>query len=518
MDGFGRLDRSIWLAFAGITNKIPAVGSKVYYFPEGHAEQSFPPMKTAEIPVRKTRIRALLSDVSFHADPESDEVFARMTLDPRVPVCGLLDRERRKKEEEELQDYGGVVSHSKVLTLSDSNNGGGFSVPKDCATFVFPQLDLKEDMPVQSVTVRDLQGNVLNFRHVFRGSPRRHLLTTNWSKFVNSKNIIAGDKIIFARDRSGDLYVGFRRSVKPMAIASEALVRTNRGFWRYGKGRVPIESVKKAMNLAEMGLPFEVVYYPRAGLQNFVVEVEAVDKALMVGWAPGMKVKAGVEIEDGSLDWYKGTVLELNQPESSLWQSPWRKIKIEWEEPGKEKLKHLENASPWQVVLVMDTPQQPHHNPPRRMLRNANNSELSYNNEDISSFQARVRSLIPSREITGAIPAGMQGARHDPPNAHYSPNSSPNNPYPMWIDNLDETNTQLKLTGFTNNVALVTSPTPTGVINNQGRNHFISPVPEASRQSNNKLRLFGRDIVVNTPVNSDAQTEQKDAGDDSSEK
>lgn len=330
MDEFGRLDRSIWLAFAGITNKIPAVGSQVYYFPEGHAEQSFPPMKTDEIPVRKTHIRALLSDVSFHADRESDEVFARMMLDPRVPVCGLLGRERSKKEEEEeLQDYGGVVSHSKVLTLSDSNNGGGFSVPKDCATFVFPQLDLKEEMPVQSVTVRDLQGNVLKFRHVFRGSPRRHLLTTNWSKFVNSKNIIAGDKIIFARDRSGELYVGFRRSVKPMAVAPEALVRTNRGFWRYGRGRVPIALVKKAMNLAEMGLPFEVIYYPRAGLQNFVVEVEAVDRALMVDWAPGMKVKAGAEMEDGSLDWYKGTVLELNQKDSALWsQSPWRKIKV----------------------------------------------------------------------------------------------------------------------------------------------------------------------------------------------
>ncbi|KAM0939922.1 putative transcription factor ARF family [Dioscorea sansibarensis] len=324
MDELGRLDPSIWLAFAGITNKIPAVGSQVYYYPEGHAEQSFPPLETAAIPVRKSYIRALLSDVSFHADQESDEVFARMTLDPRVAGSGLLGWERR---EEELQDNGGVVSYSKVLTLSDSNNGGGFSVPKDCATRVFPQLDLKEDMPVQMVTVRDLQGNVRKFRHVFRGSPRRHLLTTHWSKFVNSKNLIAGDKIIFVRDRSGELFVGFRRAVKAMAVPPDSLVRTNKGFWRYGKGRVPLVSVMKAMNLAEMGLPFEVVYYPRAGLQNFVVDVEEVDRALMVDWAPGMKVKAAIETEDGSLQWCKGIVLDPNQPKSGLWsQSPWRRM------------------------------------------------------------------------------------------------------------------------------------------------------------------------------------------------
>ena len=152
------------------------------------------------------------------------------------------------------------------------------------------------------------------------------------------------------------------------------------------------------------------------------------------------------------------------------------------------------------MALVRDTPQRRHHNPPRRMLRNADNSELPHSDEDISSL------VVPSLEITSTIPAGMQGARHDPPNAHHSPNSAPNNAYPMFIDDLDETNMQLNFTSFTNNVALVNSPTPNGVINNQGRNHFISAVPEASRQSNNNtiLRLFGSDIVVNIPVDSGA--------------
>ncbi|KAI4994979.1 hypothetical protein ZWY2020_034882 [Hordeum vulgare] len=35
------------------------------------------------------------------------------------------------------------------------------------------------------------------FRHIYRGTPLRHLLTTGWSNFVNEKKLLAGDSIVF---------------------------------------------------------------------------------------------------------------------------------------------------------------------------------------------------------------------------------------------------------------------------------------------------------------------------------
>ena len=37
------------------------------------------------------------------------------------------------------------------------------------------------------------------FRHNYQGKPLRHLFTSNWTKFVNAKNLIDGDTIIFIK-------------------------------------------------------------------------------------------------------------------------------------------------------------------------------------------------------------------------------------------------------------------------------------------------------------------------------
>ncbi|KAE8720327.1 Transcriptional factor B3 family protein / auxin-responsive factor AUX/IAA-related isoform 4 [Hibiscus syriacus] len=37
------------------------------------------------------------------------------------------------------------------------------------------------------------------FRHIFRGQPRRHLLTSGWSAFVNKKKLVPGDAVLFLR-------------------------------------------------------------------------------------------------------------------------------------------------------------------------------------------------------------------------------------------------------------------------------------------------------------------------------
>ncbi|KAJ0976891.1 hypothetical protein J5N97_012365 [Dioscorea zingiberensis] len=383
------MDRSIWLAFAGNTVKIPAVGSLVLYFPEGHAEQSSTPLDFSRITIRKPYVLAILSSVSLHADPESDEVFARMRLDPPDSDCGSRDGGQPEVEE-------GAVSFLKVLTPSDANNGGGFSVPKFCATSVFPQLNFSEDMPVQTLTARDPQGNRFEFRHVYRGAPRRHLLTTGWSKFVNQKNLISGDSIIFARDGSGQIHVGIRRSIKERAVVpDDALAANPRGFWRCGRGRVPAESVMEAMRMADMGMPFEVVYYPRAGLPNFVVEAATVDRGLKMNWTPGTT--------------------------------------ITWDD--EDGLQHLEHASPWQVVIPGGTPQQIGKRP-----RNAISNEISHNGESSNMVvetnrnnNGGVGTSSPSLESPGTIPDSPQGFCRPG-----LPNSGPSHMCPVELAGEDE--------------------------------------------------------------------------------
>jgi hypothetical protein len=85
----------------------------------------------------------------------------------------------------------------KTLTASDTSTHGGFSVPRRAAEKVFPPLDYSQQPPAQELMARDLHDNEWKFRHIFRGQPKRHLLTTGWSVFVSAKRLVAGDSVLF---------------------------------------------------------------------------------------------------------------------------------------------------------------------------------------------------------------------------------------------------------------------------------------------------------------------------------
>ncbi|KAE8685938.1 hypothetical protein F3Y22_tig00111088pilonHSYRG00177 [Hibiscus syriacus] len=85
----------------------------------------------------------------------------------------------------------------KTLTASDTSTHGGFSVPRRAAEKVFPPLDFSQQPPAQELIARDLHDVEWKFRHIFRGQPKRHLLTTGWSVFVSAKRLVAGDSVLF---------------------------------------------------------------------------------------------------------------------------------------------------------------------------------------------------------------------------------------------------------------------------------------------------------------------------------
>lgn len=90
------INSELWQACAGPLVNLPAAGTHVVYFPQGHSEQVAASMKKdvdAQIPNYPnlpSKLVCLLHNVTLHADPETDEVYAQMTLQPVPSVCLFL--------------------------------------------------------------------------------------------------------------------------------------------------------------------------------------------------------------------------------------------------------------------------------------------------------------------------------------------------------------------------------------------------------------------------------------------
>jgi hypothetical protein len=209
--GEGCVDAQLWFACAGSMCTVPPVGAAVYYFPQGHAEQASAAVDMSAARGVPPFVPCRVAAVSYMAEPHTDEVFARIRLvplRPGEPVADAADADAG----DDHQHQPKPASFAKTLTQSDANNGGGFSVPRFCAETIFPELDYRAEPPVQSVYARDVHGVEWTFRHIYRGTPRRHLLTTGWSNFVNKKKLLAGDSIVFLRGENGRVHVGLRRA------------------------------------------------------------------------------------------------------------------------------------------------------------------------------------------------------------------------------------------------------------------------------------------------------------------
>ncbi|XP_016165232.1 auxin response factor 17-like [Arachis ipaensis] len=441
-----------WRACAGISAQAPVVNSRVYYFPQGHIDQAASqPRNLSPLVYSRPVIPCRVSAVNYFADPNTDEVFLKILLlpvtdgsaqdflPPAVAAEGNSGNGNGDDEE--------VASYAKILTRSDANNGGGFSVPRSCADLVFPPLNFEEDPPVQNLRITDLHGAVWEFRHIHRGTPRRHLFTSGWSKFVNSKKIISGDTVVFMKDSDGRMFVGLRRNMSLDDDISdggldwcEAIVGMDagkeekeekeeeevmtEGFARNGKGRVTSTSVAEAMELAAQNKPFEVVYYPSVGWGEFVVKAEDVDAMINgIPWSVGMRVKMGRENYDSSrMDWFQGTVSGVTVPgKDQPWSgSPWRMLQITWDES--EILKNVNPVSPWQVELLSETLLLPQIFLPTKRFRTTDGSgvfinEMGESSSSISRFSIpdSTMGLLNQTLLSNydtLFSASMQGARH----------------------------------------------------------------------------------------------------------
>ncbi|KAF3335619.1 auxin response factor 18 [Carex littledalei] len=445
------LDPQLWHACAGSMVQMPSLQSKVYYFPQGHFEHLSVTSPHEVVPVSPPccnvppLILCHVSSIKYLADTNTDEVYAKIGLVPVGANESDLENDRNSPQPEPEKP----ASFAKTLTQSDANNGGGFSVPRYCAETIFPRLDYTADPPVQTVLAKDVHGTVWKFRHIYRGTPRRHLLTTGWSTFVNHKKLVAGDSIVFLRADNGDLCVGIRRAKRGLSTGVGTGESTGWGYCGFSmfiredegihskhnlhssnnlKSRIHMESIVEAARMAAEGRPFEVVYYPRASTPEFCVRAGLVRSSMRTRWGPGMRFKMAFETEDSSrISWFMGTISGVQVADPINWpNSPWRLLQVTWDEP--DLLQNVKRVSPWLVELVSNIPaiHLAPFSPPRKKLCIPAPPDLPH---PLHSHLNLTHPFFPGTPL-GFVPGptqppllGIQGARHalfgfSPPDRH----------------------------------------------------------------------------------------------------
>lgn len=316
----------LWHACAGPLVSVPPVGSLVVYFPQGHSEQVAASMQkqTDSIPSYPnlpSKLICMLHNATLHADPETDEVYAQMTLQPvnKYDRDALLASEMALKQSRQPAEF-----FCKTLTASDTSTHGGFSVPRRAAEKIFPPLDFSMQPPAQELVAKDLHGHAWTFRHIYRGQPKRHLLTTGWSVFVSSKRLIAGDSVLFIRDEKSQLLLGIRRANRQQPALASSVISSD---------SMHIGILAAAAHAAANNSPFTIFYNPRASPAEFVVPFAKYNKAMYTQVSLGMRFRMMFETEECGVRRYMGTITGISDLDPLRWKnSQWRNLQVGWDE------------------------------------------------------------------------------------------------------------------------------------------------------------------------------------------
>ncbi|KAG4199431.1 hypothetical protein ERO13_A05G146200v2 [Gossypium hirsutum] len=258
----------------------------------------------------------------MHADVETDEVYAQMTLQPLNP---------QEQKEAYLPAELGTPSRQptnyfcKTLTASDTSTHGGFSVPRRAAEKVFPPLDFSQQPPAQELIARDLHDNEWKFRHIFRGQPKRHLLTTGWSVFVSAKRLVAGDSVLFIWNEKNQLLLGIRRANRPQTVMPSSVLSSD---------SMHLGLLAAAAHAASTNSRFTIFYNPRASPSEFVIPLTKYIKAVYhTRVSVGMRFRMLFETEESSVRRYMGTITGISDLDPVRWpNSHWRSVKVGWDE------------------------------------------------------------------------------------------------------------------------------------------------------------------------------------------
>ncbi|GMQ09546.1 hypothetical protein CsSME_00052878 [Camellia sinensis var. sinensis] len=337
----------LWRACAGPLVTVPREGERVFYFPQGHIEQveaSTNQVADQEMPVYNlpSKILCRVINVQLKAEPDTDEVFAQVTLLPLKED----ENEAGKEPVPPAPTRFRVHSFCKTLTASDTSTHGGFSVLRRHADECLPPLDMSRQPPTQELVAKDLHGNEWRFRHIFRGQPRRHLLQSGWSVFVSSKRLVAGDAFIFLRGENGELRVGVRRAMRQQGNVPSSVISSH---------SMHLGVLATAWHAYTTGTIFTVYYKPRTSPAEFIVPFEQYTESIKSNYSIGMRFKMRFEGEEAPEQRFTGTIVGIEEADAKRWQdSKWRSLKVRWDENS--TIPRPERVSPWKIEPALSPP------------------------------------------------------------------------------------------------------------------------------------------------------------------
>ncbi|CBI40565.3 unnamed protein product, partial [Vitis vinifera] len=327
----------LWRACAGPLVDVPKPHERVFYFPQGHMEQlqaSTNQGVDQRIPLFNlpSKILCRVVHTRLLAEQETDEVYAQITLQPEA------DQTEPKSPDSCPDEAPKQTVHSfcKILTASDTSTHGGFSVLRKHANECLPPLDMSQATPTQELVARDLHGYEWRFKHIFRGQPRRHLLTTGWSTFVTSKRLVAGDAFVFLRGDNGELRVGVRRLARQQSPMPSSVISSQ---------SMHLGVLATASHAVTTQTLFVVYYKPRTS--QFIISLNKYLEAVNYGFAVGMRFKMRFEGEDSPERRFTGTIVGIGDISPQWSNSKWRSLKIQWDEPA--TIQRPERVSSWDI-------------------------------------------------------------------------------------------------------------------------------------------------------------------------
>ncbi|KAH7862066.1 hypothetical protein Vadar_034324 [Vaccinium darrowii] len=327
----------LWKACAGPLVDVPRHGERVFYFPQGHMEQlqaSTNQELNQQIPLFNlpSKILCRVMNIQLMAEPDTDEVYAQITLlpepDQTVPTSPDPCPPEHPKQNVHL--------FCKILTASDTSTHGGFSVLRKHANECLPQLDMNQQTPTQDLAAKDLHGFEWRFKHIFRGQPRRHLLTTGWSTFVTSKRLVAGDAFVFLRGDNGELRVGVRRLARQQSPMPPSVISSQ---------SMHLGVLATASHAITTQTLFLVYYKPRTS--QFIIGLNKYLEAVKNGFSVGKRFKMRFEGEESPERRFTGTIIGVEDISPQWPDSKWRSLKVQWDEPA--TVTRPERVSPWEI-------------------------------------------------------------------------------------------------------------------------------------------------------------------------
>ncbi|KAL6630555.1 hypothetical protein ACP70R_028628 [Stipagrostis hirtigluma subsp. patula] len=342
---------------------VPKVGDKVYYFPQGHIEQVEAStnqvfeqhMQLYNFP---WKILCEVMNVELKAEPDTDEVYAQLTLLPESNNADLLSACLARCTISEVPSAPTTArprAHSfcKTLTVLDASTHGGFSVLRRHADECFPPLDMSRQPPTQELVAKDLHGVEWRFCHIFRGLPRRHLLRGGWSDFVSAKRLVAGDAFVFLRGENGELRVGIRRAMMQQVNVPSSAISSD---------SVHLDVLATAWHAVNTGTMFTVGYkpwfvwnsFPVTSPAEFVVPCDRYMESLKRNYSTGMRFKMTFEGEGALEQRFTGTIVGMGDCQTGWAESKWRSLKVRWDEAS--YIPRPERVSPWQIQPSVSPP------------------------------------------------------------------------------------------------------------------------------------------------------------------